>query len=269
MPVEVATPVPLSYRILFVCMIAVMAPIGFWGLVYPADILQALPFAMPPLHARFVGGLYASACVGLVISMFASRWIEVRTAIEAALVWTGWLLLVTLLNMGEFDLGNRATWIWLTGYVGFPIVAGWLRWRDRHRTPPADIPMMEGWIPSYLLAQGVVLTALAAVLFLLPGIAARLWPWNISIFLTQLYSGPLLAYGLASICLARRRSWLDARLLLAAMAAFAVLTLVASFLHRELFSFWSPSTVVWFAGFGCAAAVLLYLTACSFGARQE
>lgn len=254
------TDVDMGYRLLFALMFVVMAPIGYWGLFHPADILEAVPFKMPPLHARFVGGIYASGCVGLLLSFFASRWIEVRTANDIALVWTGWLLLVSLLHPSEFDPANRATWIWFFGYIVFPVLAGWLYWRDRSKRGAIPATIKESWIGTYLFGQGVALCALAAILFLFASSAEQWWPWKISTFLAQLYSGPLLAYGLASLSISRARNWQDARLALAAMAAFCVLTLLASLQHTPLFVFWAPSTVLWFGAFTAAAAILSYLT---------
>lgn len=252
--------VDIWYRLLFALMFLVMAPIGYWGLFHPADILQAVPFKMPPLHARFVGGLYASGCVGLVLSFWARRWVGVRTANGVALVWTGWLLLVSLLHPEEFDPANRATWIWFTGYIVFPVLAGWLYWRDRDRRETIPPTISEDWVPAYLWGQGVVLAVLAGVLFIFASSAEQWWPWKISTFLAQLYSGPLLAYGLASLGISRSRNWEDGRLALAAMTAFAILTLIGSSQHTALFVFWSPSTILWFGGFAGAAVILGYLT---------
>ena len=101
---------------------------------------------------------------------------------------------------------------------------------------------------------------LAGVLFIFASSANQWWPWKISTFLAQLYSGPLLAYGLASLGISRSRNWEDGRLALAAMTAFAILTLIGSSQHTALFVFWSPSAILWFGGFGAAAMILGYLT---------
>ena len=45
----------------------------------------------------------------------------------------------------------------------------------------------------------------------LPGWIVTLWPWKITPFLSQVYSGPVLGYGIGSLTLASRRI-MDAQL---------------------------------------------------------
>jgi hypothetical protein len=78
--------------------------------------------------------------------------------------------------------------------------------------------------------------------------------------LAQIYAAPFLSYGLSSLMLSRQQTWPQVRVVVAATFVFAFGVLLASFIHRELFSAANLSTWVWFAGFLLATALLGLLT---------
>jgi hypothetical protein len=88
----------------------------------------------------------------------------------------------------------------------------------------------------------------------------NVWPWKITRLLAQLYSAPFLAYGLSSLMLSRRQTWPEVRVVVVATFVFAFGVLVASFIHRELFSFTGPAAGLWFGGFLLATLMLGLLT---------
>ena len=102
---------------------------------------------------------------------------------------------------------------------------------------------------AYLLAQGSIVTLLALALLFAPGLMMAVWPWPLTRLLTQLYSAPFLSYGLGSILLARRRTWSEIRVAIVAMLVFAGGVLIASLIHRALFSVAGLSGWLWFGGF--------------------
>jgi hypothetical protein len=84
----------------------------------------------------------------------------------------------------------------------------------------------------------------------------NLWPWNITRLLAQIYSAPFLAYGITSLMLSRRQTWPEVRVVLLGTFVFAFLVLLASLIHRGLFSLANVSTWAWFGGFLLATVVL-------------
>jgi O-antigen/teichoic acid export membrane protein len=78
--------------------------------------------------------------------------------------------------------------------------------------------------------------------------------------LTQIYAGPFLSYGVGSLLLARRQSWLELRIALVSMFVFAALVLIASYIHVGVFGAIGASALVWFAGFAAATLVLAFLS---------
>lgn len=236
--------------------------VGYIGLFRPEEILRALPWPMPPLHARFVGALYLSATTFLALAALARSWQAMRTIAWMALVWTGWLLLVTLLHWDSFDFARRQVWFWVFAYIGFPIVAAWLIVGRGAPIDPAAVIRMPA-VVACLRVQGLVLVALGAVLFFFPGWVTTIWPWKISPFLAQVYSGPVLGYGAGALVMAARRSWTETIIATVGMLVFALLALAGSREHLALFTPGSASMLLWFGALTLLAAVSVAILAAS------
>jgi hypothetical protein len=107
-----------------------------------------------------------------------------------------------------------------------------------------------------LAIQGVIVTILAFSLLFFPAFMASVWPWKITRLLAQIYSAPFLAYGLSSLMLSRRQTWTEIRVVVVATFVFALGVLLASLIHRQLFSLSNLSTWLWFGGFLLATIML-------------
>ena len=234
--------------------------IGFWGYFLPA-IQKSIPFAIPPLHARFLGAMYLSAAVMLLLGYLGRRWSDITVVPVMTAVWTGSILLVSMLHTDLFDFGTIQTWIWFIAYGVYPVIAIWLVWVHRQQilAPSAgsDLPAA---VRFYLLAQGVLLTLLAVALFLAPAAIANVWPWAITAELAQLYFAPFLSFGIGSLLLGRMDGWARMRTGAATMAVFAIGVLSASLLHRDLFSPDELPDRLWFGLFGAGTLALVLIS---------
>jgi hypothetical protein len=171
------------------------------------------------------------------------------------------LFVVSLFYLNEFDYGRMQVWIWFGAYIVYPLIGLWLMWNDRR--PHENVPgtSLPAWVRGYLAIQGVIVTTLALALLLFPEPLVAVWPWNITRLLAQIYSAPFLAYGLSSLMLSRQKVWTEIRVVVTATFVFAFGVLLASFIHRELFSFVNMSTWLWFGGFLLPTIMLGVLTA--------
>jgi hypothetical protein len=142
------------------------------------------------------------------------------------------------------------------------VIAIILTWRDR-KTITVDLPgpRLAGWAYTALIVQGLVVGLLALALLLIPGVMVAIWPWKITPLLAQTYGGPLLAYSVGSVLFARRRTWLAVRAVVPAMFVFTAGVLLASFIHRGLFSATDLADWIWFLAFGTMTALLGVMTA--------
>jgi hypothetical protein len=146
-------------------------------------------------------------------------------------------------------------------YVLFPLAAAWLAWAGPATPLPAQGRIAERWVVVWLFFQGAVLLALATACCFAPSWITTIWPWKISPFLAQVYSGPLIAYAVASLVLTARRNWPETLIPAVGTAVFAVLALIGSARHLALFSPGSPSQLIWFAALGLVALGSLALVA--------
>jgi hypothetical protein len=94
------------------------------------------------------------------------------------------------------------------------------------------------------------------------------WPWKITRLLAQIYSAPLLSYGVGSLLLARQRTWAEIRVATTAMLVFTAGVLLASAIHRNLFSA-RLATWLWFGGFTIATLILGLLTGRAFQLQRH
>ncbi len=224
--------------------------VGVWGYFVPAEVVRALPWPVPPLHARFIAAIYLAGLLAMVLALRATRLAEVRIPVALAAIWTGALLLVSMLHLDAFDFAKPQVWFWMGAYAVFPAWGGWLYFSRgagaTSRRRPADPALLAVALACLLLTAGL----LAA-----PAQMTRFWPWTLPPLLASIYAGPFLAYGVSSIMLAREAEPAARRIVLASMLAFTVLVLLASLLHLKLFHFEGPAAWVWFGGLAAAGAV--------------
>jgi hypothetical protein len=234
--------------------------VGIWGYFIPSQVDKAIPWLVPPLHARFLGAMYLSGTTFMIGGILSQYYGEVRVMIRAILIWTGMLFIVSLFYLNEFDYSRTQVWIWFGAYIIYPLIALWLIWNDRNLRE--DIPgiSLPAWVRNYLAIQGAIVTILALALLLFPESMVAVWPWAITRLLAQLYSAPFLAYGVSSLMLSRRQTWGEIRVVVTATFVFALGVLLASFIHRQLFAAINISTLLWFGGFLLATIVLGLLT---------
>lgn len=230
--------------------------VGIWGFFVPERIDKAIPWLVPPLHARFIGALYISAVVLMGMSMLAKQVVEVRAPTLIAAAWTGLLFIISLFYLGEFDFSRGPVWFWFGAYILYPIIGFWLMRKYRDAPNDSTDARLPKWIPTYFLIQGILLSILALALLLAPDAMLAVWPWKITRMLAQIYSGPFLAYGLACLMLSQQQTWPAVRIVTIAFLILSIGVIIASVLHRSLFSASNPSTWIWFAGFTLAVLFL-------------
>ena len=257
------SPITQGQKLFFavICAAALLvAGLGLFNPAYLATIFTWLE--LPPLHARFVGAIYAFGAVFMAGCLLARRQAEVRWAVQMIGVWTGMLFIISLLNLNAFDFSQLPVWIWFASYILYPLISIWMTVRQPHLMEAAELPgpQLAGWARGFLLAQGVLYALLAVLLFLAPEFMSTLWPWKVTPVLAQMYAGPLLSYGLGSLLFSRQEKWLGVRAILPGMLVFTAATLVASFMHIGLFSFGEAADLLWFGWFITAALVLSFLS---------
>jgi hypothetical protein len=223
--------------------------VGIWGYLIPLHVDEAIPWLVPPLHARFLGAMYISGTALMLGCMLARRWSDIRSVVPMISIWTGMLFIVSLFYLPEFDWRREQVWVWFASYLIYPIIAGILVWGRRHLPEDRSGIAMSSLARGFLTAQGVVLCLVSLALLLLPNVMVSVWPWTISPLLAQLYSAPFLSYGLGNLLHTRRYAWKQIQTISTSLAVFSALILLASVIHIALFSSADASDRVWFIAF--------------------
>src|SRR5438045_8346735 len=113
--------------------------IGLVGFFLPdrlADVFTWL--ALPPLHGRFLGAIYLFGALLMLGSLLASRWTQVQASLYTAVIWTGLIFVVSVLNFSAFDFSQFPPWAWFIAYFIFPVAGLWLAWVRFRQVRPAE-----------------------------------------------------------------------------------------------------------------------------------
>ena len=257
------SPITQGQKIFFGVICAAALLVAILGLFNPAYLATVFTWlVLPPLHARFVGAIYLLGAVFMAGCLFAKQQAEVRWGVQMIGIWTGMLFLISMRNLGAFDLGLLPVQIWFASYIIYPIIAIIMTIRQPSMTHSASLPGPElaRWAKNFLLTQGVLVSLLSIALFLAPESMSTLWPWKVTPVLAQMYAGPLLSYGLGSFLFAKQDQVLGVRAIVPAMLAFTITTVIVSFLHVSLFSFNEIADLLWFAWFIISSVFLAIMT---------
>lgn len=147
----------------------------------------------PPMTAVFLGGAYWSSAVLEVAGARSAGWGRARLTVWTVLVFTTLTLIVTLVHLDRFHLGDEhptsaqlVTWGWLAIYAVVPVamvVAAGLQAATRRtatRLPATVRRQLPIGLRLLLTVLAVVLLAAGAALLLAPGPAAAMWAWPLT-----------------------------------------------------------------------------------------
>src|SRR6266508_5189178 len=118
------SPITQGQRIFFavICAAALLvAVLGLFNPTYLASIFTCL--VLPPLHARFVGAIYAFGAVFMAGGLAARYQAEGRWAVQLIGIWTGMLFIISLLNLDAFDFSLLPVQIWFASYIIYPLIS--------------------------------------------------------------------------------------------------------------------------------------------------
>ena len=224
--------------------------IGLTGFVVPEGIQS--PYQMSPLNARFIGALYFSAGIGVLLASFARHRDSTRLFITGFGVVTGLILIVTIFHWSEFmsdPLPHRTSWI--ISYIVDPTLAIAVLLAAKLK------PFTESRrhrFSSLLLVVCAALGLLGLLLLALPEVASAAWPWVLPPTLAQVYGCFFIALSLGALMAAHESDETAVQNYLLMGLALGVLVLLASALHVGRFKP-EPVSALWFGSFTIASVV--------------
>jgi hypothetical protein len=224
----------------------------------------------PPLTAAFLGAFYLAAFMIAVASCRERLWENARVAVPGVLVFIWLVLLATLLHHDKFHLDDSrffpalAAWVWVVIYALEPPILSVI-YALQLRAPGGDSPSapeIPGWFRSAAAAFGALLVVLGAVLFVAPGTADDLWPWELTPLTARASAAWLVGQGLVGVMMAREERWIRVRWAALGVGALALLLAIALLRYRQAFESGSA------AGIGFLVALALMFAGGAFGSLR-
>ncbi len=208
----------------------------------PRNVSLLVPWPATPLNARFIASLYTTLGLAVLACVFARTFSQVRIILVGIGVATFSLLLLTIPWFGV--LHPFPLW-WTVFYVVDPIFTIFAFWRLGWGGPPPRIPnpLKPIWI-----VQAVLFGLAGFILLVFPSVAVSIWPWSLTVELSQMYSLHFLSLAFLCVLALREPRFGGVRILASIFAVLAVFVLGVSIYHIARFK---PgiSTVVWFVFF--------------------
>lgn len=221
----------LPPMLLAMVMVSIVLLIIVGGMLFCFPELGQSRWVWPlkPFNTRFLGAIYLTSLVGLV-SLVVSRSVSLaRLIIPMMSVFTTIVLLVSCLQLQQFNAERRITdiwfWLYLVDCVGATYWCGYLKsynFLGLRRLPTS-------WAVGLGIQSGI-LGAYGLSLFFSPGAAGAAWLWPLDVFHAQLYSAIFLAGALGSAMLSRWATAAETRTLGLIQVTFSALVLLGTWL---------------------------------------
>jgi len=184
-----------------------------------------------PVTAAFLGGGYLAVTTALVFALREHDWARVRVGVSVVATGLLSILATTLLHLDKFHLQNAVwsaefwAWSWLFLYI--ILVPGLIMalWSQRQQTAAATAPhaKLPAWMRINLGLLGVLMLAMGALMFAIPGTAEQLWPWPLTPLTARMIGSFYLAFGVSLLAAVRENDYARIHVASFAYVAFAVL----------------------------------------------
>jgi hypothetical protein len=229
---------------------------------FPDTALEELPWDSGPFNIRFIGAVYLACLMAVLVSLSAFRWSPGRVILPMVSVFTGLILVVSLLYTDRFDSAKLGTWIWFVLYVIVPLSAIYVYLRFRSLPPADPSPTPAAWRTGLLLSAAVF-GAYGIALLAAPETFTDFWPWEVDAFHGRLYSAIFITVAVAALAISRVAAPIE--LLLVGLTflmggAFSILGLVIVDGSEGTVDWSALGTWVWIGAFAALLVGGLALT---------
>ena len=150
--------------------------------LFPGDTMRLWSWMIcPEMSALVMGAGYLAGAWFFLRVAGTREWHRVAPGFVATTVFTGLLLLTTVLHWDAFNYDHVSFWAWLGLYASTPFLLPVL-WRNNQRTDPGPVPG-EARVPRPLRLVvglgGALQLALAVMMFVRPTVVEDTWPWEL------------------------------------------------------------------------------------------
>ena len=218
----------------------------------------AVFFAWPiqaPLSSAYIGASFWAAGVLIFWASRQDLWVRARLTVPAIAVVVSTLLAATLRELELFSSPLGLVWIEVYVLVGPVVVVLVALQLAVPGHDPHSGRRLPGWLRGGLALQAAALVAAGALLFLLPGTAADVWPWPLTDLTSQAIGGWMLGVGVTAVYLVWHDDRADVPAALLSDVVLGGCLLLALATHPGQLDAGDPALWI-FAGFWLAVGAL-------------
>lgn len=196
------------------------------GLFLLPDVIRPIwPWDIPPFNAAFIGVIYLASVPAIALVALMGRWAPARLVLPMLLTFTGVGFISSLLNLGGFQFGRWATWMWFFIYSTLSLNSAIHLWIYRKQPTAQPAVTSSAW-RLVLWVQAVLLIGYGLGQFFAPVVVSAFWPWKIDAFHGQLYSGAFVALGVGGLLISRQAARVEFLAQALSQLGFGVLAIV-------------------------------------------
>ena len=187
-------PLSLPPVLVIIAVISLLLTVTVGGcLVFFPEVIQPRwVWPLKPYNTRFLGAIYLTASVGFTSLLANRRSALARLIVPMFFVFTTNALMVSCLQLQQFNAERRATdiwfWLYLLDCAGSAYYLGYYR-----RYAFAGLRRLPSLWPAILGVQAGLMGAYGLSLLFFPVTTGSNWLWPLDIFHSQLYSSIFLA----------------------------------------------------------------------------
>jgi len=248
--------------------ILVLVGVGFGLFLFPEITRPIWPWQIAPFNTRFLGAIYLGAMIPIVFMYRSGRWSPTRPVLRAIFTFTFIVLVVSLFYSIQFDFKSWAVWAWFALYVALPLSAGYHLWLYRSMPTTHLNPVPPSW--RFIVRSTSLLLGLYGLgLLVVPNTFSRLFPWNLDVFHSHLYSSTFIAGSAMMISVATRATpaeFIAAGLNSVTFSVFSILGLLIVDADVNKINWSAPNTLTWLASLVVLAVLGIGMTVA--GVRQ-
>lgn len=254
----------LDLRVFMLIEIGILAPTGA-GMFFAIERTQEVwPWELTPFNSRFIGGFYLAAALAAAIVLVHGRWAPARVLTALAFVFTGLVLIVSILHADRFDSDRPLTWVWFALYGLLPFYTGYALWT--HRRLRAEGGRAPRWLLAAMAILAVLMGGYGLGLLVAPVTLTGFWPWPVDAFHGRLYAAVPLTPAIAAFLLFRHAPPADlfgTGVTLFAASAWIILGVVATDASTDSVDWGSAGPWIWLVAFAYVALLGAAMVAAS------
>jgi hypothetical protein len=215
---------------------------------------------VPTMSPMVLGSVYLGGAYFFVRVVGASQWHTVAGGFVPVGTFATLMGVTTILHWDRFLHDHAAFWLWVALYFTTPVLvfAAFFR-NQREYDSAADSSGRIGPMAAFgLVLVGAASFAMCVFLYLFPGRAVSVWPWQLTP-LTARMLGAIFALGVAGVGAWWERRWSAMRVLLQVAGFMLVLILIAGARAHSEFDASNWLTWLFLVGFVATTVALAVL----------